>query len=162
MIDVGTGTTTPVDLGDVDASWARWLDDDRLLVFGRRGLRSVALEVALASGDVRERWSTDGSVGELYHPSGSAFGDGFAVLDVVASRPPRPSSRSTSTAPNGTWPLRTTRATTSCSVRSARREPLRWTSTDGLEIEGLLTLPKGDGPFPLVLDVHGGPDRQRR
>ena len=34
---------------------------------------------------------------------------------------------------------------------------MRWTSTDGLEIEGLLTLPQGEGPFPLVLDVHGGP-----
>ncbi|MGZ8603056.1 MAG: alpha/beta hydrolase family protein, partial [Actinomycetota bacterium] len=38
-----------------------------------------------------------------------------------------------------------------------RREAMRWTSTDGLEIEGLLTLPPGEGPFPLVLDVHGGP-----
>jgi dipeptidyl aminopeptidase/acylaminoacyl peptidase len=38
-----------------------------------------------------------------------------------------------------------------------RREPLRWTSSDGLAIEGVLTLPNGDAPFPLVLDVHGGP-----
>jgi dipeptidyl aminopeptidase/acylaminoacyl peptidase len=26
-----------------------------------------------------------------------------------------------------------------------------------MEIEGLLTLPHGDGPFPLILNVHGGP-----
>jgi dipeptidyl aminopeptidase/acylaminoacyl peptidase len=37
------------------------------------------------------------------------------------------------------------------------REVLRWTAPDGLEIEGLLTLPQGRGPFPLVVDVHGGP-----
>jgi len=35
----------------------------------------------------------------------------------------------------------------------------RWTSADGLEIQGLLALPRerSDGPLPLVVDVHGGP-----
>ena len=34
---------------------------------------------------------------------------------------------------------------------------LSWTAPDGLEIQAFLTLPHGDGPFPLILDVHGGP-----
>jgi dipeptidyl aminopeptidase/acylaminoacyl peptidase len=156
MIDVGAGTTALVDLGGVDASWARWLDDDRLLVFGRRGLRSLVLEFALASGDVRERWSTEGSVGELYHPSGAPFGDGFAVL-VSSHRAPvaivavdaSGAEREVAAPRHGGHDV----------VLDAigRREALRWTSNDGLEIEGVLTLPNGDGPFPLVLDVHGGP-----
>ena len=50
LIDVASGTMSPVDLGDVDASRAVWLDEDRLLVFGRRGLVSLALEVT-AGGD---------------------------------------------------------------------------------------------------------------
>ena len=35
----------------------------------------------------------------------------------------------------------------------------RWESFDGLEIEGLLALPRdrGNGPLPLVVLVHGGP-----
>ena len=42
----------------------------------------------------------------------------------------------------------------------ARTEIIRWTSTDGLEIEGLLTYPKkyqNGRKYPLLLVVHGGP-----
>lgn len=37
---------------------------------------------------------------------------------------------------------------------------VRWKSTDGLEIEGLLTLPPGyeaGKKYPLILNIHGGP-----
>ena len=34
---------------------------------------------------------------------------------------------------------------------------MRWTAPDGLEIEGFLTLPRGEAPFPTILHVHGGP-----
>lgn len=41
------------------------------------------------------------------------------------------------------------------------QERVSWTAPDGLEIEGLLILPpgatRGDGPFPLMTLVHGGP-----
>ncbi|CAN5867077.1 hypothetical protein BH18ACT11_BH18ACT11_16060 [soil metagenome] len=41
----------------------------------------------------------------------------------------------------------------------ARMEPVSFTSSDGLTIEGYLTLPPGtsNGPLPMVLNVHGGP-----
>jgi dipeptidyl aminopeptidase/acylaminoacyl peptidase len=44
--------------------------------------------------------------------------------------------------------------------RSGRTEVIRWKSTDGLEIEGLLTYPVGyeaGKRYPLVLMIHGGP-----
>lgn len=41
-------------------------------------------------------------------------------------------------------------------------EPIRYAARDGLEIPGYLTLPPGktrtDGPFPLILMPHGGPE----
>ena len=43
-------------------------------------------------------------------------------------------------------------------VRAA--ESVRWKSVDGLEIQGLLTRPIGashDGPYPLLVEAHGGP-----
>ena len=46
---------------------------------------------------------------------------------------------------------------------TARREldrrpaPRALEAPDGLEIEGFLTLPRGEGPFPTILHVHGGP-----
>lgn len=38
-----------------------------------------------------------------------------------------------------------------------RLEEVQWEAPDGLIIQGLLVLPAGKGPFPLVLNVHGGP-----
>ncbi len=42
----------------------------------------------------------------------------------------------------------------------ADSRPIRWKSTDGLEIEGLLTLPtayRQGQRYPMVLQIHGGP-----
>jgi dipeptidyl aminopeptidase/acylaminoacyl peptidase len=47
-------------------------------------------------------------------------------------------------------------------VRWGRQERLAYQAADGLELDGLLILPpgmsRGDGPFPLITHVHGGPD----
>ncbi len=156
VVDVATGEITAVDLGDVDASLARWLDDDRLLVFGRRGLDSVALEVAPAHVSVRERWVTPESVGELYHPSGAPLGDGFVVLLSSHARPPSiVAVDADGTERDVAAPRHAGDDVVLSSVGA--RSPLRWSAPDGLEIAGLLTTPPGDGPFPLVLSVHGGP-----
>jgi len=42
-------------------------------------------------------------------------------------------------------------------------EVVRWTSTDGVEVEGILIRPKGaepGTPVPLVVEIHGGPSWQ--
>ena len=156
LIDVASGSSSLVDLGGVDASRAVWLDDDHLLVFGRTGLRSVALEVSLGDGAARELWATDGSVGELYHPSGAAHEGGIAVLTSSHRRPP---SIVTVDRAGDEREVASPRHAGHDVVLGTigRRDAMRWTSADGLEIEGLLTLPTGDPPFPLVLSVHGGP-----
>ncbi len=41
-------------------------------------------------------------------------------------------------------------------------EIVRFTSFDGLVVPALWFVPDGDGPFPVVVDVHGGPEGQRR
>ncbi len=42
-------------------------------------------------------------------------------------------------------------------------ELVRFDSFDGLEIPAFLTLPeRDDGPFPVIVDIHGGPEAQRR
>lgn len=45
-------------------------------------------------------------------------------------------------------------------VQLAETETVRWTSTDGTEIEGLLVLPLNYDPgrsYPLLTEIHGGP-----
>lgn len=41
--------------------------------------------------------------------------------------------------------------------RAGRMEEVSWTSSDGQRIEGLLVVPDGPPPYPLVVNVHGGP-----
>ncbi len=47
--------------------------------------------------------------------------------------------------------------------RLSPAETVRWLSTDGVEIEGLLTCPAGyeaTRPHPLIVEIHGGPSWQ--
>jgi dipeptidyl aminopeptidase/acylaminoacyl peptidase len=156
VIEVAGRSVRSVELPGVDASRLRWTSDDRLLVFGRRGLDSVALELTLPAMAVRELWSSHESIGELYDPAGSTFGDGFLALISSHERPPA------IVAVDGSGRERVISAPRHAghdviARLIGRHEALRWTAPDGLEIEGLLATPPGDGPFPLVLAVHGGP-----
>ncbi|HEY1563867.1 MAG TPA: S9 family peptidase [Gaiellaceae bacterium] len=47
-------------------------------------------------------------------------------------------------------------------IEGAQPELHRFTSFDGEEIPVFLFEPEGDGPFPVVLTVHGGPESQWR
>jgi dipeptidyl aminopeptidase/acylaminoacyl peptidase len=38
---------------------------------------------------------------------------------------------------------------------------IRYTSFDGLSIPAYWFVPEGDGPFPVLVDIHGGPEGQR-
>jgi dipeptidyl aminopeptidase/acylaminoacyl peptidase len=41
-------------------------------------------------------------------------------------------------------------------------EAIRYTSFDGLDVPAFFFKPEGDGPFPVLIDIHGGPESQRR
>lgn len=41
-------------------------------------------------------------------------------------------------------------------------EIIRYTTFDGRQVPAYWFRPEGDGPFPVVIDVHGGPESQRR
>ena len=40
---------------------------------------------------------------------------------------------------------------------TATPRAVAWSAPDGLRIEGILCTPGGEGPFPLVVNIHGGP-----
>ena len=40
-------------------------------------------------------------------------------------------------------------------------EAITYTTFDGLEIPAFFFRPEGDGPFPAVIEIHGGPEHQR-
>ncbi|MFB6093557.1 MAG: prolyl oligopeptidase family serine peptidase [Halanaeroarchaeum sp.] len=59
---------------------------------------------------------------------------------------------------------RWTRAETAGIPRSSFREPeiVRFETFDDRSIPALFTRPAGEGPNPVIVDVHGGPESQRR
>jgi dipeptidyl aminopeptidase/acylaminoacyl peptidase len=150
------GPFQAVPTGGVDVTYMAWRDEDRLLFSGLRGLDSVYGEYDAASGAVHELWHTDEGSGGRY-PMAVPVGneEGFALVLQSYRRYPE-----IALIRNGT--VRTVASlahegSTYLGRTGGRLETLRWTAPDGLEIEGLLVLPEGPGPHPLVVLVHGGP-----
>jgi dipeptidyl aminopeptidase/acylaminoacyl peptidase len=44
----------------------------------------------------------------------------------------------------------------------ATPELIQFPTFDGREVPGFLLKPEGDGPFPVLVEIHGGPESQRR
>jgi dipeptidyl aminopeptidase/acylaminoacyl peptidase len=59
---------------------------------------------------------------------------------------------------------RWTNASTAGIPKSTFRDPdlVHYESFDGLEIPAFFTLPDGEGPHPVIVHYHGGPESQRR
>ncbi|GAA3526724.1 hypothetical protein GCM10022222_07140 [Amycolatopsis ultiminotia] len=155
VIDAQRGTAAKISTADVDVTHLQWLDESRLAFLGMRGLETVAGTYDARSGETTETWSSAATCGDRY-PVASFLPDGSAAM--VHS--------SYSVFPELAW-LREGKVETVASLRhegsdhlgevAGRVEPVRWTAPDGTEIEGLLCKPAGPGPFPLVVNVHGGP-----
>ena len=120
-----------------------------------RGLDSVLLDVDPGTGAATERWSSSEFAGSALFMQGAPLGDG-AVLPLQShDRPPslvaveagalRPVVE---TAHEGTDVMR---------AAIGERRAVSWEAPDGQTIEGILTLPHGEPPFPLLVQVHGGP-----
>ncbi|MFC7166550.1 alpha/beta hydrolase family protein [Halospeciosus flavus] len=59
---------------------------------------------------------------------------------------------------------RWTDASTAGIPKETFRSPdlVHFESFDRLEVPAFFTVPEGDGPFPVIVDIHGGPEAQRR
>jgi dipeptidyl aminopeptidase/acylaminoacyl peptidase len=152
VIDVETGATTVADTAGTDVTWTQWIDDDRLGYLGRRHLASVAGVLDVRSGRATESFAVDRACGGGWYPDGAFTEDGRVVTVQHAYRTPHQVMLDdvvlASVAHEGTdWLL---------SVAGSAAA-VTWPAPDGLEIEGVLCTPEGDGPFPLVVNVHGGP-----
>jgi dipeptidyl aminopeptidase/acylaminoacyl peptidase len=157
LIDPASGDARTIDTRGVDVTWTAWRDDERLLAIGVRGLMPVALEIEAASGRATEIWEGSGSCSGGHYPAASPVGRSRAFAAVVERWDTAPA---VVVVDGGTT---VTAADLATAGTAARRESLgdrrrvRWTAPDGLEIEGFLTLPVGEGPFATILHVHGGP-----
>ncbi len=154
VIEVASGARTPVDAG-VDVTRVQWLDGDRFGYLGQRGLVSVAGIAELGTGEHTELFATDLSCGRI-HADGAFTDDGRVVVarngyqlptEVAIVAEHKDEVLATTVHP-GTHYLLSVAGTA---------ERVTWTAPDGLEIDGMLCTPPGTGPFPLIVNVHGGP-----
>jgi dipeptidyl aminopeptidase/acylaminoacyl peptidase len=155
LVDVASGASEIVELEDADITWLGWRASGRLAYAALRRGDTVFGEIDPASGERTEVWSTSESVG-AWEPYAAVFGEhGFAFVRHGFDRP---------------LEVAVVEAGTDRTVASfrheghdharsliGRAERLTWTAADGLEIDGYLLAPAGDGPHPLILQVHGGP-----
>jgi dipeptidyl aminopeptidase/acylaminoacyl peptidase len=149
------GAPRMVDTGGVDVTHLAWRDERHLFFAGLRGLQTVFGEVDMASAAARVLWSTDESAGEIF-PHAAPLADGaFAVVlesyhrypEFMVVRDGVPASVASFAHAGSEYLVRV----------GGTLEPARWTAPDGLQIEGLLARPAGPGPYPLVVNIHGGP-----
>ncbi|MEV0266214.1 S9 family peptidase [Streptomyces sp. NPDC050617] len=157
LIDTATGSTQAVDTAGTDVTGLQWIDRERIGYTGQRGLDSVAGIVDVATRSVREVYSTALACGgATFFPAGSFTADGRVLTVQESYELPQQLVLTdgaaddvlASVAHPGTEYLR--------SVGGTARE-VSWLAPDGLEIQGILCTPEGPGPFPLVVNIHGGP-----
>jgi dipeptidyl aminopeptidase/acylaminoacyl peptidase len=161
VIDIASGSARQVDTRGVDITYAEWRSENRLLLAGHRESATVIGLYDADSGTFSETWSsreiTTG--GRYVSVSGlNESGDCVLVGESFVRAPE----------------IAVIRQGEYVAVRSFdlgyadRVEPIqsvesvRWPAPDGLEIQGWLLRPKGNGPHPLIMDIHGGPVWQRR
>jgi dipeptidyl aminopeptidase/acylaminoacyl peptidase len=131
-----------------------WQDPDTLLY-----LASVGVERELGRVDL------DGTREVLYRSDGTeerpllgdlAVSPDGARIALLGETPYHPRELYTW---DGAAPVRATRSNPWLeSLPLAEQRVVRWKARDGLELEGILLVPPGAGPHPLLLMVHGGPE----
>ncbi|KAM0255718.1 hypothetical protein ACHAQJ_005472 [Trichoderma viride] len=155
-VDLKTGNEVRI-TPDVDVSAISWTSEETLSAMGLRDLTSVALEVNILTRSIREVWSTENACGPSYPQPSMTPSGGF----VIARHGWKLSHEIGIVSKIGNY-----RRVLSINDDGKRwlisqlgeSQAISWKAPDGLDIQGFLYLPVGgQKPYPLVLNVHGGP-----
>jgi dipeptidyl aminopeptidase/acylaminoacyl peptidase len=162
LLDLVAGTRCAVATAGTDVTAVEWIDQTRIGYFGQNHLNSVAGVVETGEGPLpetiaaRELATSPQSWASGFYPAGAFTTDGrVVVIREDYDRPPEIAIVGQDTdqvlvslAHAGTDYVR--------SVAGSATN-VTWSAPDGTVIEGILCTPAGAGPFPLILNVHGGP-----
>jgi dipeptidyl aminopeptidase/acylaminoacyl peptidase len=142
-----------------DVSFLHRRDDRRFWFAGLDGMGTVCGSLSL-DGDVEVLWEGEATIGMRFQPRLAADGEGRRLMTVFdgPGSAPEVAVLDPSDPGEGWKPLTDLNREIPDPRTAGEWETRTWTASDGLEIEGLLLLPRdGDAPFPLVVSVHGGP-----
>jgi dipeptidyl aminopeptidase/acylaminoacyl peptidase len=162
VLDLVAGTRCTVDTAGVDVTAVQWIDGNRLGYVGQRHLDCAAGIADIGDGPLpetiaaKELAASGQSWASWFNPAGAFTADGRVIVirddydlpQEIAIIGSRTDQVLASLAHAGTDYLK--------SIAGSAAN-VSWTAPDGTLIEGVLCTPPGAGPFPLVLNVHGGP-----
>jgi dipeptidyl aminopeptidase/acylaminoacyl peptidase len=142
----------------VDITRVSWRNEQQIFLAGHRCAESVILEYDVVKMALEEYWSSSkiSGVGRYISPSpvGKDKGDCIFISEGFTRAPELGRIK------NGHYQTViefNNSVTESLDVLTDNIESITWCAPDGLEIQGWLLRPVGEGPYPLVMDIHGGP-----
>ncbi len=162
LLDLVAGGRCAVDTAGTDVTAVQWIDGTRLGYIGQRNLDSVAGIADAGEGPLpetitgKELAASAQSWASWFNPAGAFTPDGRIVVirddydlpQEIAIVGTGADQVLASLAHDGTDYIRSV---------AGSAVNVSWDAPDGTPIEGVLCTPAGAGPFPLVLNVHGGP-----
>ncbi|WP_211192442.1 S9 family peptidase [Actinoplanes sp. TBRC 11911] len=157
VVDTGTAAARHVNTNGTDVTRTGWIDSERLGFAGVRRLDSAAGVIDVLDGKVHEVVATPNNCGgNAIYPDAAFTSDGRVVtIQDSYGKPPQ----IVMSGPDGHQILASIAhaGTDHWASMSGHATRVEWNARDGQEIDGMLFLPSGDGPHPLILHVHGGP-----
>ena len=162
LLDLATGTRCAVDTAGTDVTSVQWIDGTRIGYFGQRHLDSVA-----GIADAGEERLPESITGKDLVASGQSWASWFYPAGAFTSETEVIVIRDDYDLPQQIAIVGTNTEHVLASLAHAGTDYIRsvagsamnvsWSAPDGTPIEGILCAPSGTGPFPLILQVHGGP-----
>ena len=157
VLSLDQANVSAVDTQHADVTHAEWRDDSHLIYAGIRSLETALGELDMREPAVgREYWASRQKTIGGGNPVCAALPAGGAVAIREADDIP-PAITLLSPETEHTALSLAAPATDEKRFSRAQVEPFSWQARDGLQMHGWLIRPPGTGPFPLVMDIHGGP-----
>jgi len=156
LLDIASGEAQEIDVNGVGVTHLIWRDNNTLFFAGRRAFETVVGYFSVDSGEVEEIWaSATHSIGAWYPAIVPLADNRVAAITESYNTPPEIALIKNNKV-KSILSL-ATEATSSTEFFNATIEEVRWHGRDGLEIHGWFVRPQGEGPFPVVMNIHGGP-----
>ncbi len=157
VLSLDQGNVSAVDTLQADITHAEWRDDDHLTYAGIRSLETIIGEMETREPSVgREYWASRRKTIGGWNPVCAPLPAGGAAAISEAYETP-PAITLLGPGSERTLLSLAAPATGEKGFSTAQVEPFSWQARDGLQMQGWLIRPPGTGPFPLVMDIHGGP-----
>ena len=160
LIDNASGETRTIDTLGIEITFVTWRDETTLLVAGHKGSATEVADIDAESGELTLIWSSEERTIGAWYPSVAQTPNGAAAITEAYDEAPA----MVLLEKGKVRPLVSFASNKSAEVSFNRStiESITWQAPDGREIQGWLVRPEGRGPFPLVMDIHGGPIWQSR